>query len=98
MDINSQSCWDKKAIEHFLQQQVSPARIACIDNKGFPVICSLWFFYDNGTLWCASHKKSHIIRLLKNQSYCGFEISDNNIPYKGVRGKGLVNLENEQGP
>ena len=98
MNINPQSSWDKKTIEGFLHQQVSPARIACIDNEGFPAICSLWFFYDNGTLWCASHKKSHIVRLLNKQSHCGFEISDNNIPYKGVRGKGVVSLDKNKGP
>ena len=92
MSKKPNNAWTKKEIYGYLNAAKTPIRLACIDKNNQPTICSLWFIFENGILWCASHKNSHIIKLLKSNKKIGFEISTNNYPYKGVRGKGSVEL------
>ena len=68
------------------------------------LIVPLWFIYDEGGLWCACHRNSYLIkhlnRLMRNgaqQWPCAFDISTNEIPYKGLAGTGYVTLHTEQG-
>lgn len=67
-------------------------RLAYTGLDGTASVCSLWYFYDDGYLWAASHKNAHIIKVLKNNPIVGFEIATNDYPYKGVRGKASVTL------
>lgn len=92
MKIHSKSAWTREKITAFLSQAVIPMRLACQGNDGFPVVCSLWFFYDDDMLWSASHKNAHIINLLTADARVGIEIATNDYPYHGVRGKGTVEL------
>ncbi|MFT4919619.1 MAG: hypothetical protein ACI8RU_002241 [Zhongshania aliphaticivorans] len=79
----------------FLNNSLVPIRLAAIDKDGFPVICSLWFIYQEGELLCASHASAKIIRLLKANPNCAFEVSVNSVPYKGVRGKAIASLKSD---
>lgn len=92
MKIHSKSAWSRQHIIEFLSRAPIPMRIACQGKDGFPVICSLWFFYDDGALWSASHKNSHIVDQLSVNPKVGIEIATNDYPYHGVRGKGTVEL------
>lgn len=92
LPIANSSSWDEQAITHYLKTSEIPLRLSCIDQAGFPLVCSLWFQFDGESLWCATHKSAKIIALLQDNPKCGFEISVNDIPYKGVRGKGEVEL------
>lgn len=97
LPIAKTSSWNQTSIEHYLQNQVIPIRLSCLDDNGFPLVCSLWFVYEENALWCATHQSAKIIQLLSVNPKCGFEISVNDIPYKGVRGKGQVELIKEKG-
>ncbi|CAA0087054.1 Uncharacterised protein [Zhongshania aliphaticivorans] len=79
----------------FLREQHSPIRLAVIDKDGFPIVCSLWFMSDGHKIFCASHASAKIIRVLRNNPHCAFEVSVNEPPYKGVRGKALATLEKD---
>lgn len=79
----------------FLSTQCSPVRLAVIDDDGFPIVCSLWFIVDGEDILCASHASAKIIKVLKKNSNCAFEISVNEYPYKGVRGKAVAHLESD---
>jgi len=79
----------------FLNDSVIPVRLAAIDKDGFPLICSLWFIYQDGELLCASHASAKIIRVLKVNPNCAFEASVNAVPYKGVRGKAIATLKSD---
>jgi len=46
----------------------------------------------NGKIYCASQKSSKIIRYLQHSNKVGFEIAPDEPPYRGVRGRGTVNL------
>ncbi|WP_269619286.1 pyridoxamine 5'-phosphate oxidase family protein [Zhongshania sp. BJYM1] len=79
----------------FLNAQCSPIRLAVIDDDNFPIVCSLWFIVDGEDLLCASHASAKIIKVLKKNPNCAFEVSVNESPYKGVRGKAIAELESD---
>lgn len=92
MKIHTNSAWSKEQIFNYLDTTITPMRISCVGSDGFPIICSLWFFHQEGTLWAASHEKSHLTKALKKNAKIGFEIATNDYPYHGVRGKANVTL------
>ena len=92
MKINSKSVWQRTQIDDFLTKSTMPVRISFVDSSGHPRICSLWYRYDNGAIWSASHQNAFLIKQLKKNQKVAFEISSNDYPYKGVRGKALATL------
>lgn len=70
-----------------------PIRLAVMDGD-YPLICSVWFLFsrEEAILRCVSHGESQLIKLLRINPKVGFEIALNDPPYKGVRGKGVVRL------
>lgn len=92
MNLNPNSAWTEAKVEQYLQQATIPMRISCNDSDGYPVVCSLWFMYENDMLWSASHKNSYLIKVLQNNQRIGFEVGSNDYPYHGVRGKADVSL------
>lgn len=60
-------------------------------------MCSLWYLYDDGVLWCATQKKAAVVSFLKSEPNCGFEVAPEAMPYRGVRGQGLASLSVEHG-
>jgi nitroimidazol reductase NimA-like FMN-containing flavoprotein (pyridoxamine 5'-phosphate oxidase superfamily) len=92
MKIHPTSAWSKDKIDHYLGSANTPLRISCIDRDGYPIICSLWFIYEAGELWSASHKNSHIVKALKNSRKIALEVASNEYPYHGIRGKANITL------
>jgi uncharacterized protein YhbP (UPF0306 family) len=91
--LSTKSAWSQSQVDDFLLKQTIPVRLAALD-KGFPFICSLWYVYrsENRHLYCVSHKGSKIVELLEKEDRCAFEISPNEPPYLGVRGKAIATL------
>ncbi len=92
MRLRSKSTWNKNEIVQFLSAETVPMRLSFVNNKGEPAICSLWFNYFEGALWSASHQTAYVVKQLKNNPNVAFEISTNDYPYKGVRGKATAEL------
>ena len=92
MKINSKSAWGESEIRAFLNVSTIPMRLAFLNKNDEPMICSLWFKFMDDSLWSASHENSYIVKQLKNNGKVSFEISTNEYPYKGVRGKALAEL------
>ena len=80
----------------FLREQRSPLRLAVIDKDGFPIVCSRWYILDGEDILCASHASAKIIRVLKDNPHCAFDVSVNDSPYRGVRGKALATLTKDR--
>jgi nitroimidazol reductase NimA-like FMN-containing flavoprotein (pyridoxamine 5'-phosphate oxidase superfamily) len=95
--VRKSSAWDQSTIDAFLRSTVIPIRLAASDSAGVPLICSLWYLYDGQALWCATQQPAAIVRFLKQQQQCGFEIAPEAMPYRGVRGQGKVTLLPEEG-
>ncbi|MEO8224284.1 MAG: pyridoxamine 5'-phosphate oxidase family protein [Gammaproteobacteria bacterium] len=96
--IRKTSAWSATVIEQFLLDTVIPIRLACLGRSGAPLICSVWFIYDEGFLWCATQHAARLSTLLGNDPRCAFEIAGDDAPYRGVRGQGNARLSRAEGP
>jgi nitroimidazol reductase NimA-like FMN-containing flavoprotein (pyridoxamine 5'-phosphate oxidase superfamily) len=95
MDIRGPWSWNR--IESYLRDTVVPVRVACLSHTGWPIVLSLWYLYRDGVLWCASQSHAWVIRRLREDPRCAFEVAPNEPPYRGVRGQGRATLEATQG-
>ena len=74
-----------------------PIRLSFLDSKNEPAVISLWYKYRNGKIFCATQKSAKIVQYLKENPICGFEIAADSPPYKGLRGKGIVKINEDRG-
>ena len=96
--IRATSAWEERQITRFLADAVIPLRLACVDRDGDPLVCSLWYLYSEGALWCATRQSARVVAFLEAEPRCGFEVAPETMPYRGVRGQGRVSLSAAQGP
>ena len=64
-------------------------RVALQTRSGL-LIVPLWFSYRDGCLWSCSPRSSTLAKSLANHPEVAFDISTNEIPYQGVRGRALA--------
>ena len=95
--ILGSSAWQRDEIETFLAHTVIPIRLAAVDAEETPVVMSLWFAFENGTIWCATQQTARFAKLLQARPRVGFEIAGDQPPYHGVRGQGEVELSTDEG-
>lgn len=81
----------------FLEQSRIPLRLACVTRQGWPMVVSLWYFYEQQRLYCATQKTAKIINHLEHNSRCAFELAGDHPPYRGLRGQGEVFLRPDLG-
>ncbi|PLW69515.1 pyridoxamine 5'-phosphate oxidase family protein [Pseudohalioglobus lutimaris] len=97
MTITSSGPWPRREIDQFLSSSRIPIRLGCIGGDGFPRVVSVWFRYAEGAFYCASHKDSSLVRMLRDCDRVGFEVATNDPPYHGVRGQGVAEVSEEGG-
>jgi nitroimidazol reductase NimA-like FMN-containing flavoprotein (pyridoxamine 5'-phosphate oxidase superfamily) len=83
--------WDMAAILDFLGSRRIPMRLASNGSAG-PLVQSLWYLVDNGSLWCATQETSLLTQRITRDARVGFEIAGDQPPYKGVRGTGTAHI------
>jgi len=83
----------REEAERFLESKLN-LQIASIDEKGEPNIQPVWFFYDKdqGKLLITTSKLARKTQNLRNRPIIYFSIDDENLPYKGVKGKGKATI------
>lgn len=86
--------WAADEIEQYLLDTIIPVRIATIGSSG-PMVQSLWFIYDEDALWCATQSDAVVVRRLRADPRCGFEVAADSPPYRGVRGRGRATIETD---
>jgi len=86
-----------EGVAGYLEQVTIPARISSVTQSGWPVVISLWYFYQEGQLYCATQRAARIVKYLSREPRCAFEIASDQMPYCGVRGQGLAEIDAEQG-
>lgn len=87
-----------KEIEDYLNRVKIPLRLSITTESGWPIILSLWFTYTNdGKFLLATPKKAKVVSLLKKNTRCAFEISNENPPYCGVRGQAKARIIKSKG-
>lgn len=62
-----------------------PVRLAS-SGRTAPLVQSVWFLYDEQALWCCTQSDAVLARRLTSDPRCGFEVSGDLPPYRGVRG------------
>ena len=83
----------KEEVDRFLESKLN-LQIATIDEQGEPNIQPVWFYYDKNRekLLIATSKIAKKTQNLRNKPNLYFSIDDENLPYKGVKGKGSVTI------
>lgn len=76
-------------VKNFLVNSKKLAPISTLDEKGEPDIHPTMYYFDefNDKIYIGSGKDSKTQHLERNNIIC-YCINDDNMPYKGVRGKG----------
>ena len=63
-----------------------------IDEKNHPNIHPVWYIYENKKFYIATEKNSKKIKNIKQNKSVYFAIASEEIPFKGVRGKGVAKI------
>lgn len=95
--LSDASAWDADRVRAFLESFEAPARVAVTTEKGFPLICSLWYRFVDDRLLCATQRDARVARALERDPRCAFEVSTNEAPYRGVRGRAVARIDGEGG-
>jgi PPOX class probable F420-dependent enzyme len=83
----------REEAERFLESKLN-LQLATLDEQGEPNIQPVWFYYDQNRekLTITTSKSAKKTQNLRNKPAVYFSIDDENLPYKGVKGKGLVTI------
>ncbi|WP_411964509.1 pyridoxamine 5'-phosphate oxidase family protein [Haloferax sp. YSMS24] len=87
--------WSRTRADEFLTTTTIPLRLSCRTPGGDPWMLSLWYEWDPETpeLRCATSADADVVRFLRAHDDVAFEISTNDPPYRGVRGRGTATVE-----
>lgn len=91
MDIRGSLAIDE--IEALLEAETIPMRVATRTPAGHPWMLSLWFEYAGGRLLAATAASADVVAHIENDPEVAFEVSTNDVPYRGVRGRGSATIE-----
>ncbi|WP_254762221.1 pyridoxamine 5'-phosphate oxidase family protein [Natrinema marinum] len=89
--------WTEHEVETFLGEATIPIRIATRRPDGSLWPVALWYRYREGVLECATGANSNLVRFLRHDPDIGFDISTNDVPYRGIRGTGTTTIERDDG-
>ncbi len=93
-ELEATGPWDSQQIRAFLDEIRIPIRVSSMGSNG-PIVQSLWFVYDEGSLWCATQATSVLAKRLAADDRIGFEVAADAPPYRGVRGTGHASIHPE---
>jgi nitroimidazol reductase NimA-like FMN-containing flavoprotein (pyridoxamine 5'-phosphate oxidase superfamily) len=74
-----------------------PIRLACMSISDWPIVVSLWYTYLNEKIYCATQNTAKVVKYLRKNPKCGFEIAGDSFPYRGVRGYGKASIVENKG-
>lgn len=88
--------WDAAEVESFLREAKIPIRIATHRPDGSPWVVTLWFRYRNDTFECATAASAALVTFLRREPEVAFDVSTNEIPYRGIRGNGTATISSDE--
>ncbi len=83
----SYGAWTGAEIERFLTASHMPLRLS-FESRNGPIIVPLWFEYQSRKLVSCSPEGSTLVKSLRAKPEVAFDVSTNDLPYRGVRGRG----------
>ena len=66
--------------------------LGSIDRKGEPNVHPVWYLYEKGKLYVETSKGAKKANNIRSKNIVYFCIDDENMPYKGVRGKATAKI------
>jgi len=82
----------KSEIDNFLQNSKLNLQLGTVDKKGDPMVHTVWYYYMNDKLYIETSKNSQKAGNTRRKNTIYFCVDDENMPYKGVRGKGTAKI------
>jgi nitroimidazol reductase NimA-like FMN-containing flavoprotein (pyridoxamine 5'-phosphate oxidase superfamily) len=90
--VDRRGPWSPEETESFLAGTTVPIRLACNAPSGHPWMLSLWYRFEDGAFHCATKADADLVDLLDGDDRVAFEVSTNEPPYRGVRGRGRATV------
>ncbi|RLM51527.1 pyridoxamine 5'-phosphate oxidase family protein [Halorubrum sp. Atlit-28R] len=100
--------WDRDRVDEYLAAARVPVRLGCRTPSDRPWIVSLWFAWDPdagadpdgdggsgppaGAIRCATSASADLVEFVEHDDHVSFDVSTNDPPYKGVRGRGRATV------
>jgi len=79
----------------FLTDKKLNLLLGTVNKNGDPFIHPVWFLYENEKLYVETSKTSKKVQNIRHKNMVYFCIDDENLPYRGVRGKALVKISTD---
>jgi len=86
------SSMTEEETRNFLSNEKLFARIGSIDKNGDPNVHPVWYYFDNDKIYFETGRDSRKAQNIQKKSTIYFCIDDSTAPYKGVRGKGIATI------
>ncbi len=87
--------WSGAEIEKFLVETRIPIRLSLEGRNGL-LIVPVWFEYNAGRFVACSPNDSTLVQSLRARPAVAFDVSTNDMPYRGVRGRGIASCTTTQ--
>jgi nitroimidazol reductase NimA-like FMN-containing flavoprotein (pyridoxamine 5'-phosphate oxidase superfamily) len=84
--------WGADQVAEFLQDITVPVRLATPRPDGTLWMVTLWYRYHDGGFECATGADADIVSYLRQSDQVSFDISTNEVPYRGIRGHGTTEI------
>ena len=81
--------WSGVEIEKFFADTRVPLRLSFMGETGL-LIVPVWFEFRANCFLSCSPNESLLVRALREQPQVAFDVSTNDLPYQGVRGRGVA--------
>lgn len=88
--------WDRARVDEFLESARIPVRLGCRTPADEPWIVTLWFAWD-GAIHCATGADADVVEFIAHDDRVSFDVSTNDTPYRGVRGRGVATVSPDDG-
>jgi len=85
---------EEQTIE-FLTDKKLNLLLGTVGKNSDPFIHPVWFLYENEKLYVETSKTSKKVQNIRHKNMVYFCIDDENLPYRGVRGKALVKISTD---
>jgi hypothetical protein len=87
--------WTRPEVDDFLTTTV-PVRLSCRTPADHLWMLSLWYLWEDDALWCATGADADVVGYLDHRDEVAFEVSTNDPPYRGVRGRGHASIDADE--
>ncbi len=94
---NFRGALDELAVRRFIDDTVIPLKVSVLTESGWPLLCSLWVIQEGDALLLATQRDAKVVQCLVRDPRCAFELSSEQPPYVGIRGRAVAEIDQQRG-